>query len=112
MSGSSLRCSRIGTSTFSRTVSDENSAPSWNITPQRARDPAALGLGPVQHVDAQHRIVPAAGRLQPRDGAQQHRLAGARAADDAQDLAAIDVEVEPVVHDVVCRTGCAARAPR
>lgn len=27
--------SRIGASTFSRTVSEEKSAPSWNITPQR-----------------------------------------------------------------------------
>src|SRR6056297_803808 len=37
---------------------------------------------------------------QPHDGAQEHRLAGARAAHHAQHLAALDVEVEIVVHDM------------
>ena len=34
-SDESLVCSCIGTATFSTSVSVENSAPSWNITPQR-----------------------------------------------------------------------------
>ena len=44
---------------------------------------------------------PASGRLQADDRAHQHRLAGARPADHADDLAAPHVEVEPVVHDLV-----------
>ncbi len=42
-----------------------------------------------------------AARLRPveaDDGAQQHRLAAARAADDAQHLAAPDIEIEAVMH--------------
>ena len=35
------------------------------------------------------------------DGAQQHRLAGARAADHAQHFAAIDVEIEMIVQELV-----------
>ena len=49
--------------------------------------------------------------VEPDDGAQQHRLAGAGAADHAQDLAAPDVEVEPVVHDLRAEPGDAGRAP-
>ena len=46
------------------------------------------------------RIEPGRRAVQPDDRAQQHRLAGARAADDAEHLAAIDVEVEAVVDDL------------
>ena len=46
------------------------------------------------------RIEPAAGPVEPDDRAQQHRLAGARAADDAEHLAAVDVEIEIVVDDL------------
>ena len=41
------------------------------------------------------------GRLQADDRAHQHRLAGARSADHAEDLAAADVEVETLVDDLV-----------
>ena len=35
---------------------------------------------------------------QPDDGARQHRFAGAGRADEAENLAALDVEIEPVEH--------------
>src|ERR1700728_722716 len=37
-------------------------------------------------------------QAQPQDGTQQHRLAGARAADDAEYLALVDLHVQPRVH--------------
>ena len=40
---------------------------------------------------------------QPDDGAQQDRLAGARAADHAQHLAAIDIKIEVIVDDSVVK---------
>ena len=43
---------------------------------------------------------PACGRLQAEDGPQQHRLAAAGAADDAEDLAATHLHVEAVVHQL------------
>ncbi len=43
---------------------------------------------------ARHRL------LQAEHRAQQHRLAAARAADDAEHLARLDVEVEAVMHDL------------
>ena len=46
-------------------------------------------------------MLPSRGLDQADDGAQQHRLAGARAADHAQHLAAIDVEIDMVVDDLV-----------
>src|SRR5690242_8420054 len=40
------------------------------------------------------------GAAQAQDRAQQHRLAAAGTAHDAEDLAAVDVEVEVLVHDL------------
>src|SRR6185437_15044961 len=40
------------------------------------------------------------GPAQAEDGSQQHRLAGAGAADHAQDFSAVDVEVQVFVHDL------------
>ena len=72
-----------------RTVSDENSAPSWNSTPvlrsivraQRPRRRCARRRRAL-------RSRRASGRAQAEDRTHQHRLAGARAADHAEDLAA------------------------
>jgi hypothetical protein len=58
------------------------------------------GLARRLHVDAQHLDRSRRRPLQPRNRAKQHRLAGARAADHAQNLAAHDIEVEPVMDDV------------
>ena len=44
------------------------------------------------------RTVPACGALQSQDRAQQHRLAGAGAADDAEHLVGVHLHVEAVVH--------------
>ena len=38
------------------------------------------------------------GPAQPQDGTQQHRLAGAGAADDAEYLALVNLHVQPRVH--------------
>ena len=57
------------------------------LRPAHARDVAA--------VDAHH---PGDRALQSEDGPQQHRLAGAGAADDAEHLVGAHFHVEPVVH--------------
>ena len=65
-------------------------------------------LGPAVHaarVRAEHLDLAGAQRIEADDGAQQHRLAGARAADQPDHLAAEDVEVEMVVDDVVAELG-------
>ena len=101
--------SRIGTSTFSATVSVENSAPFWNRMPQRRRMFFASSSVAVDHVLAEHLDFARVGRLQADDRAQQHRLAGARAADHAEDLAAADGEVEILVDDLLAEA--VAQAP-
>jgi hypothetical protein len=60
-----------------------------------------LLLVAVDHRFAEHGDLARLRILQADDRAHQHRLAGARAADDAEDLAAPDVEVEPLVNDLV-----------
>ena len=93
--------SRIGTSTFSATVRVENSAPFWNSTPQRRRMFLASSSSRPTIDLAEHVDLALVRRLQADDRAQQHRLAGARAADHAENLAAADVEVEVVVDDLL-----------
>jgi hypothetical protein len=75
--------------------------------------PAGLDRGAflgcrVGHVGAQHADLALRRRVQARDGAQKHRLAGARPAHDAEDLAAVDVEVEPLVHHVIAELSAQA----
>ena len=83
---------------FCRTVRLENSAPSWNRTPQRSPIMSrSCGLS-LSRSWPNTSIVPALLGDEPEDGARQHRLAGARGADEAQNLAAIEVEIE-AVHD-------------
>ncbi|MCY1558346.1 hypothetical protein D9M68_952700 [compost metagenome] len=57
---------------------------------------AEFARGLAQHLDRALR-----GFLQPEDLSQQHRLAGARAADERQHLAAVDVQVEVAVHHLL-----------
>ena len=95
----SSRYSRIGTWTFCFTVSEENSAPCWNSTPQRRSTSATrIGDRALSRSWPNTSIVPARLRHQAEDGARQHRLARAGGADEAEDLAAIDIEVE-ALHD-------------
>ena len=54
----------------------------------------ALFLARLVHVDAEHLDGAAALRHQTDDGAGQHRLARARRADKAEDLAALHIEIE------------------
>lgn len=58
---------------------------------------AALGRQ-LQQVFAEHADAAGIWPAQADDAAQQHRLAGARSADHAENLAATDVQVETVVH--------------
>ena len=53
------------------------------------------------HIFAEHLDVAGVRHLKADDRAHQHRLAGARSADDAENLAAADIEVEAVMDDLV-----------
>ena len=97
----SSRYSRIGNCRFSRTVSEENSAPCWNSTPQRCSIAWRSASEACARSTPNTRMLPCAARQQTDDCAHEHRFAGARAADEAEDLAAIDVEIDMVEHDVV-----------
>jgi hypothetical protein len=85
----SVRSSRSGKAMFSSTLKAENSAPCWNSMPMRA---ARRGATALQRLAQQPDL--AAPALQAQDLAQQHRLAGARAADQRQHLAAAHGEVQ------------------
>src|SRR5262249_32430574 len=61
-------------------------------------DGAARGGVGIVEIDAEHLDAACDLRHQPDDGARQDRFAGAGGADKAQDLAALDVEVEAVEH--------------
>ncbi len=63
-------------------------------------DRALLGLRHVAARLAEDLDASFARPVEPEDGPKKHRLARARSADDAQDLAAVDVEVEMVVNDL------------
>ena len=68
------------------------------------------GVGGVE-IDPEHLDAAADLGDQADDGARQHRLAGAGGTDEAQDLAALDVEIEPVQHLGRCRTAPRCREP-
>src|SRR5205814_1585900 len=72
-----------------RTSSSKSPAP---IHAARCRE-----VGGVE-IDAEHFDAAGHFRHEADDGAGQHRFAGAGRADEAEDLAAPDVEVEPVEH--------------
>ena len=60
-----------------------------------------LVLVAADHRLAEHLDLAGERRLQADDRAHQHRFAGARSADHAEHLAAPDVEIEPVMDDLV-----------
>ena len=68
-----------------------------------------VGLG-ADGVLAEHSDLALVGDLQPDDRAHQHRLAGARAADHAEDLAAPDLERQVLVDHLLAEA--VASAPR
>src|SRR5215207_4531223 len=61
-------------------------------------DAAALGGTRRVEIDTEYLDAAADLRHQADDGARQHRFSGARGPDKSQNLAALDVEVEPVEH--------------
>src|SRR6185295_2268625 len=63
-----------------------------------ALDAAALGGTRGIKIDAKHLDASTELRHEADDGPRQHRFSGARGADKSQNLAALDVEVEPVEH--------------
>ena len=83
---------------FWRTVSEENSAPCWNRMPQRRSTARRCVRSRGIEIDAEHFDAAADLGHETDDGARQDRLARAGRADKAQDLAALDVEIEPVEH--------------
>ena len=86
---------------FSVTLSEENSAPSWNCTPVRACMARSAWPCRVAVSTPSISMVPLVCPIEADDGAQQHGLAGSRSADQADNLAAKYVEIEIVVDDVV-----------
>jgi hypothetical protein len=92
--GASAGRAAAGKATFCQTVSESNSAAPWNSMPKRARNasrsPAAASW-PSTRI-CRHRAQ------QAQDAFQQHRLAGARAADDHHAFAARDRQVDAAQH--------------
>ena len=109
-SGGQSPCSRIGTWMFCATVREREQRAVLEQDAPAARSAAARARRPTARRWPSTSIVAALRPLEADDGAQQHRLAGARAADQRQDLAALDVEVEAVVQDLLRRTGSPGRA--
>ena len=86
--------SSSGRRTFSSSVIEPNSAPDWYITPIRRRiDRSVLALGG-DDVVAVDEDVPGHRVIEPDHVLQQRALAAARAAEDHEDLAAPDLEVD------------------
>ena len=80
--GAALRCASRPKATFSQTGRLSNSAPPWNSMPILARDRLALAAAAGRARPAPSiSMLPASGSQQAEDAFQQHRLAGARAAD-------------------------------
>ena len=92
------RYSRIGTWTFCLTVRAENSAPCWNSTPHRRSSSRRSAGDSSSRFSPEHLDGAGPLRHQTEDGPGQDRLALPRSADEAQDLAAIHVEIE-ALHD-------------
>ena len=65
VAGESCVCSRKGTATFCATLSEENSAPSWNSMPKRRRT-ASIASGWACHMSVpSRRTRPVVGRCRP-----------------------------------------------
>ena len=98
------RYSRIGTWMFWRTVSEENSAPFWNSTPHRRSRSRWVARSQVSRSMPHTSTVPARLGRRPRMVRIKHRLAAAGGADEAEDLALPDVEVDARQHQRARRT--------
>ncbi len=98
------RFSRMGNCTFWRTVSEENSAPCWNNTPQRrssARRSCSLARS---RSTPSTSIEPWRFGNRPMIVRSSTDLPAARAADHAEDLAPAHVEGEMVEHGLLAET--------
>src|SRR5512144_578590 len=60
----------------------------------------ALAIREARDVLSEHLDAARGGLVEADDRTEQHRLAAARAADDAEDLAFVHVEIEILVHDL------------
>ena len=78
--------------------------------PARADINVVIIVGPgIGHRTPEHFDRSGSGLLQPDDRAHQHRFTGARAADDAQNLAPVDGERKVFVNDVIAERGAQPR---
>ena len=105
----SLRCASRPKATFSQTGRLSNSAPFWNSMPIRERAASALVAGQRQDILAVDLDAAGVGLDQAEDAFQQHRLAGAGAADHHHGGARHDVEVDAVEHELVAEALCRLR---
>ena len=95
--------------TFSATVSELNSAPRSNITPQRRRSGSASLVAQANHFPAEH-TDRARYRLQQHDdGAQQRGFSAATAANQRKDLTGTHRQADILMHHglPVARVQCA-----
>src|SRR5262249_41690982 len=83
--------------TEERAALEEHAPAGLQAPPRRL---AQAGRVLAEHCDAPRRRL-----VESDDRAQQHRLAGARAADDAEHLARQDLEAEVVVYDLLPELG-------
>ena len=97
-----LRCASRPKATFSQTGRLSNSAPFWNSMPMRARTRLGLAAVACASTFCAVDLDDAGVRLQqPEHAFQQHRLAGAGAADHHHRGAGRHVEIDAVQHHLV-----------
>ena len=85
-------CSRSGKAMFSKTVIESNSAPLWKSIPNFLRTRYSSSSGRSVMSSSSTMTRPGVGRLEAEHVPQRDRLAGARAAEDHQHLAAVDLQ--------------------
>ena len=83
-----------GSRTFSSSVIEPNSAPDWYITPNRRWIRSSIAVVGGDDVVAVDVDVPGDRRIEPDHVLHQRALAAARAAEDAEHLAAAHLEVD------------------
>ena len=102
-------CSRSGKATLSKTFIESNSAPLWKSMAMRRRSGNSSRSSSARELGAVEDDAAGVGLLEAVELAQGHALAGARAAEDHQALAAQDVEVEAVEHGAARRSSWSGR---
>ena len=69
-----------------------------------ALDAQAVGRIARARIHAQYFNLPGIGRAQAEDGAHQHRFAGARTANHAENFATAHIQVQAIVHGLAAET--------